>query len=145
LADVFEWPVPPGQAGQAMNVVLGVPAADEPGRVAAGDRVVGDVVDDDRACRDDRSVSDVDAGHHDGLVPDPDVVAHDGVAATGQAGDEVEVFGPGAAHDGKGKGRGTVHAVVRSVHDEADALGKGAELPDDQFFRSVVVEHVSGL
>ena len=69
----------------------------------------------------------------------------DGVAPSGQAGDEIEVLGPGAAHDGEGERRGAVHAVIGAVHDEPHALAQRAELPDDQLLRPVVVQHVAGL
>ena len=64
---------------------------------------------------------------------------------SGQAGDEVNVVGPGPAHDWKGEGGGAVHAVVGAIHDEPHAFAQCAELPDDQLFRPVVVQHVAGL
>ena len=55
------------------------------------------------------------------------------------------MIGPGPAHDGEGVSGGAVHAVVGAVHDESHALAECAELPDDQLFRPVVVQHVAGL
>lgn len=57
FGDVLERPVPPGQGEQAVDVGVAVPAADELGRVAADDAVVGDIVDDDGTGRDDRAMA----------------------------------------------------------------------------------------
>jgi hypothetical protein len=94
LGDVLGGPVPPRQLQEAGDVAGGVAGADELGRVAADDAVVGHVLDDHRAGGDDRAVTDADAGHHHGVVPEPDVMADDGVTPAGQAGDQVEVLGP---------------------------------------------------
>ncbi|OAP25955.1 hypothetical protein A4R44_03331 [Amycolatopsis sp. M39] len=78
-------------------------------------------------------------------VAEPDVVAQHRVAAAGQAGDDVEVPGPVAAHDRERDRRRPVHPVVRAVHDEPHALAERAVLADHELLRPVVVQHGAGL
>ncbi|NIY65197.1 hypothetical protein SMALB_3180 [Streptomyces malaysiensis] len=92
--EVLERPVPPGQGQQPGDVRVVVAAADEPGRVAADDAVVGNVVHHHGTGGDDRPMADADAGHHRRPVAEPDIVAHHGVAPPRQTGDQVEMVGP---------------------------------------------------
>jgi pimeloyl-ACP methyl ester carboxylesterase len=50
-------------------------------------------------------------------------------AAAGQAGDEVEVLGPGTAQDGEGERGGAVQAVVGAVHYEPHPVPSAQNFP----------------
>jgi hypothetical protein len=56
LGDDVEGPVPPGEAQQPVDVLVGVPLLQGPGGIAADGGVRGDIGDDDRAGRDDSAV-----------------------------------------------------------------------------------------
>jgi hypothetical protein len=73
-------PVPPRKVNQPVGDLLAEPPLDRPRRVAADNRVGGNVLGDDRTCCDD-SGPDLAARQDDGAMPDPDVVADMNAAA----------------------------------------------------------------
>ncbi len=90
--EVIERPIPPGSRQEPGDIGLAEAFPDEPGRITAGDAVIGHVTGDDRTSADDRTVTDPDPGHHRDTVTEPDVVADHGVAAVREIGDQVEML-----------------------------------------------------
>src|SRR4051812_24597407 len=80
---------PTRQLDERSDVVFGVAALDERGRIAAHDRVVGNIPGHDGSGRDDCSVTDMDARHDCRVPADPDVVADLGVTTGRQVGDQI--------------------------------------------------------
>src|SRR5262249_23136955 len=93
--DMLDRPVPPRHRQQTRDLMIGIAPADQPGRIAADDTVVGRVVDDHGARRNDRAVADVDTGHYQDVMTDPYIVANDGVTFVWQPSEQVAVFCPG--------------------------------------------------
>ena len=83
----------------------------------------------------------MDTRHHSHMLADPNVIADNGVALQRQL-----IFHrrngapPVSAHYVKRIGGHTVHPMIGAVHDELDALGDGAEFPDNQFVADEIIE-----
>ena len=127
-----------GQFHQAIaSSLVTVPASnrdlDDLAGIAGDDRVGRHVAADHRARRHDRSVADLHARQDDCFHADPYIIADDRVAPDLAAPAlRIEAFLPAMAEDVERIGRKAGHRMVGAVHDEARALGDGAEAADHQ-------------
>ena len=126
-------PIPPPKGEQKRRCFLVKATADDFCGIPPDDVIGGHVLCYERIGADDRPVADVHAGHNGRILPDPDVVADDGIPFQGQIGKGRRGFFPAAAHDIEGIGRRRTQAVIGAVHDEFDTPRDGAEFADDQF------------
>ena len=85
---------------------------------------------DNAIAANDGTVSDVDAGQDDSVLPNPHVISNNGVAFQRH----FLLWRRGllpAVEDVERKGRRSVHLMVRAVHDEFHACRDLAELDND--------------
>ena len=106
--------------------------ADDAAGVACRDTIGRHVFGDDGICADDGAVTDVHAGQHGDVLPDPHVAADDGIPLVREVGEGGRDLFPAVAEEVEGIGRGAVHAVICAVHDELNAAADGAEFADNE-------------
>src|SRR5699024_10696441 len=84
------------------------------------------------------------AGHHRDILPDPDIVANDGIAFERQIFQSRSELLPAASHDVKGISRYAAHPMVCTVHYKFSPFCNGAKLSDDQLISQewVVMRHM---
>ena len=129
----FALKIPPAKALKEQNKLIVKTLLDEARRIAAEDRVGGNVPGNDGADGDNGAVADFDPGHDHALAADPDVVADDGVALSRQLIKmRGRALGPGAAHHVEWVRGDAAEPMVRRSHDELGARGDLAELADDE-------------
>ena len=129
--DELGGPIPPLEAEELGDFVVGESLFDGLGGVSAHEGVGCYVAGDHCHGADDGSVADAHARHDGGFVADPHVIADDGVAL---AGIFLAIHGafPSVLKNGKRIGGNRVGEVVGPIHDEGGAGGDHAEFTDDE-------------
>lgn len=81
-----------------------------------------------RVCCDDRSVADVNARHYGDILPDPDIIAYNGIAFERQILQGWSKQLPSSAHQVKRVSRCATHPMICTIHHKFNALCDGARL-----------------